>query len=85
MTDISKEAVERHIERIGPVQGPREGYHPSLNHDTVGMLRALSARVRELEKENWRLKREVSHQKMVDKCGDAIGGFDLEALKGDTQ
>lgn len=49
MTDISKEAVERHIERIGPAPGPREGYHASLNYDTITMLRSLSARVEELE------------------------------------
>lgn len=49
MTDISKEAVERHIERIGPAPGPREGYHASLNYETITMLRALSARVQELE------------------------------------
>lgn len=40
-TDTSREAVERHIERMLPARPVPAGYLPSLNDDTRSLLRAL--------------------------------------------
>jgi len=46
--DITPEAVERHIMRIDPHGYSQKG---SLNDDTITMLRALAARLAEVEAE----------------------------------
>ena len=48
MTDISKDAVERHILRIDPSNLAQDR---SLNSDTFIILRAQSVRIAELEAE----------------------------------
>ncbi len=59
------ESLTRQIEELGPE-----------NERVRNLLTEFDKRHNEDQAEIWRLKRELSHTKMVNKCGDAIGGFD---------
>lgn len=59
------ESLTRQVETLGPE-----------NERVRNLLTEFDKRHDADQAEIWRLKRELDHTKMVEQCGDAIGGFD---------
>lgn len=77
MSDVMMRALQMQVESL---TRQVEALAPE-NERVRKLLTEFDARHDEDQAKIWRLKRELSHVQMVNKCGDAIGGFDPDQRK----